>query len=102
MSDRDSKNGLLERLSNQLLELSRSIEHAPLAEYIEIQRNPWRLLSTNFLAGLFRGFGIAIGFTAVSAVFLYALGRLASLNLPVIGEFIAEIARLVELELSFR
>lgn len=102
MSDRDVNTGLLERLSEQVFELSKKLEQAPLAEYIEMHRNPWRFLSTNFLAGVFRGFGIAIGFTAVSSVFLYALGKLASLNLPVIGEFIAEIARLVELELSFR
>ena len=58
-------------------------------------QNPKRLLYLN-LAGISRGFGIAVGFTAVGAVFLYLLGKAASLNLPVIGHFIAEIARIVE------
>ena len=33
---------------------------------------------------------------------LYALGTLASLNLPIVGEFIAEIARIVQNELAVR
>ena len=83
----------------KLHELSEALEKASIAEYVALFQDPRRLLYLNFLAGISRGFGIAVGFTAVGAVFLYLLGKAASLNLPVIGHFIAEIARIVESEL---
>ncbi|NLJ25872.1 MAG: hypothetical protein GX354_10740 [Firmicutes bacterium] len=90
---------LLATLIKKLSELTESMEKANVAEYIELFRRPRRLLYLNFLAGIVRGFGIAVGFTAVGAIFLYLLGRVAALNLPVIGHFVAEVARIVELEL---
>ncbi|NMB12446.1 MAG: hypothetical protein GX977_09185 [Firmicutes bacterium] len=90
---------LLATLIKRLGQLNEGLEKANIAEYIELFRHPRRLLYLNFMAGIFRGFGIAVGFTAVGAIFLYFLGKVAALNLPVIGHFVAEIARIVELEL---
>jgi len=88
------------RLIARLDELVAAFEKASVAEFIELYRHPARLLSLNFVAGVFRGFGIAVGFTAMGAVFVYALGRLAALNLPFIGNFVAELVRIVQMELS--
>jgi len=57
--------------------------------------NPRRYMMVNFLGGLFRGFGIALGMTILGAFVLYMLQRLVVLNLPVIGDFIAELVRIV-------
>lgn len=76
------------------------MERHSLAELIELFRNPRRMLLLSFASGVARGFGIAVGFTIIGALFLYTLGRVAALNLPVIGEFIAEITRIVQGELS--
>jgi len=95
----DVSEGLLATVLKKLRQLNESLEKASIAEYVELFRHPRRLLYLNFLAGISRGSGIAVGFTAAGAVFLYLLGRLATLNLPVIGHFVAEIARIVELEL---
>ncbi len=94
--------GLVQNLLQKLEELNESLEKASIAEYIELYRKPRRLLYLNFLAGIVRGFGIAIGFTVVGAFFLYGLGKIASLNLPVVGEFVAEITRIVQNELARR
>ncbi|NMB25712.1 MAG: hypothetical protein GX986_09285 [Firmicutes bacterium] len=90
---------LLEALIKRIDGLVAAFEKASVAEYIELYRQPRRLLYLNFLSGLVRGFGIAVGFTAVGALFLYLLGKVASLNLPIIGRFVAEITRIVEVEL---
>lgn len=90
---------VVETLIKKLDKVAESIDKASVAEYIELFHNPWRLIYLNLLAGITRGFGIAVGFSAVGAVFLYLLGRLATWNLPVIGQFIADIARIVEAEL---
>jgi hypothetical protein len=63
--------------------------------FVDLWLKPRRLLWLSFIAGLARGFGIAIGLTLVAAAFLSVLGHLAALNLPIIGRYIAEIVRLV-------
>jgi hypothetical protein len=92
--------GLRERLEEKIDELSRNIENMRLAEYVEMLHNPRRLLYTNFLMGLARGFGMAIGFTILAALVVWMLQRLVVLNLPVIGDFIAEIVKWVQAELQ--
>lgn len=50
----------------------------------------------NFVAGLARGLGIAIGATVLGVVFIIILLRIGQLNLPVIGKFIFRIIKVVE------
>lgn len=97
--DRDNST-LYAALIDKIEELLTAMERHSLAELIELFRRPRRMLWLSFVSGITRGFGIAVGFTIVGAVFLYTLGRIAQLNLPVIGEFVAEIARIVQGELT--
>ena len=92
--------GLVKRLSEKIDELSVNLEKMKLAEYIEMMENPRRLLYMNFVMGLVRGFGMAIGFTILAALVLWLMQRLVVLNLPLIGNFIAEIVGLVQYELQ--
>ncbi len=93
---------LIETLLRKLEKVASAMEKASVVEYIELYHHPWRLMYLNFLGGIVRGFGLAVGFTIVGALFLYLLGRVAALNLPIVGEFIAEIARIVQEELANR
>ena len=72
-------------LANKIDELSLKIEKLNLTEYLEMLRNPKRLLYVNFLGGVARGFGMAIGFTLLGAFVIYILQRMVVLNLPIIG-----------------
>ncbi|MHB1042961.1 MAG: DUF5665 domain-containing protein [Eubacteriales bacterium] len=80
--------------------MSIHMEKMKLAEYIKLLDNPWRLMYVNFIAGLARGVGIAVGFTILGAVVLYFLRVLVMWNLPVVGDFIADIVRMVQLKLG--
>ncbi len=101
VADRISS-GLVQTLIIKTEELTQSLERASIAEYIELYKKPRRMLYLSFLSGIARGFGLAIGFTIVGAFFIYILGKIASLNLPIVGNFIAEIARIVQNELAVR
>lgn len=79
--------------------LATALAKANFSAFADLMLHPRRMLWLNFLAGLARGFGIAVGLTLVTAVFLSLLGKLASLNLPVIGRFIAQLVRIVNLQL---
>jgi hypothetical protein len=97
--NRESEHKLLSGLKDKVEELIISMEKMKLAEYVTLLEKPYRLLYINFLTGIARGLGIAIGFTILGAVLLMILRRLVELNLPLIGEFIAEIVRLVQINL---
>ena len=93
---------LMHTLTERLEEAINSFGKAGIAEFVQLYHRPRRLIWLNFLAGLARGFGIAVGFTLIGAVFLLFLARLATLNLPIIGEFVADVARVVQNELRLR
>lgn len=90
---------LLAALRDKVEELSLNLERMKLAEYVELLNKPWRLLYLNFISGLARGVGIAVGFSLLGALLLLILQRLVVLHLPVISDFIAQIIRLVQLQL---
>ncbi|NLU50872.1 MAG: hypothetical protein GXX09_10825 [Syntrophomonadaceae bacterium] len=81
-------------------ELSANMERMRLAEYVEMLENPRRLLYINFLIGISRGLGGAVGATILAAIVLYFLQKAGVLHLPVIGDFIAELVRIVQSQLE--
>lgn len=81
---------------SKIEEIARTLEKMKFGEYVEYLNDTWRVIRTNFIAGLARGFGMAVGFTLLGAVALYFLTRLANKNLPIIGGFIAEIVKIVK------
>ena len=66
-----------------------------IAEYVEYINDTRKMLTTNFLAGIARGLGMAVGFTILGALLIYFLRQLVLLNLPLIGDFIANLVELV-------
>ena len=94
--ERYSQNQLLITLQDKINELALGMEKMKLAEYVRLLENPRRLMYVNFIAGVARGVGIAVGFTILGALVLYFLKILVMLNLPLIGGFIAEIVRMVQ------
>ena len=99
MADREEK-VLTARLLAKIEVLSRDMERFNLAEYMKLLNDPRRFLLVNFLAGVARGFGIALGFTILGALFIWFLQRLLVLNLPIIGDFIADLIRIVQEQLQ--
>ena len=84
-----------EELEKKLDEIALSLEKTKITEYVDLINNRKRLLYINFIQGLARGFGMAVGFTLLGALIIYFLRQLIKLNLPIIGDFISEIVRIV-------
>ncbi|MNE18656.1 hypothetical protein D3C80_1117040 [compost metagenome] len=82
------------------LKWSRQLEKSNILEYTQLLNRPWRLIWTNLLSGTARGVGIAIGFTFFAATIIYVLQLLGALNLPIIGDYIADIVRIVQRQLE--
>jgi len=95
-----TRKDLLESIDEKIERLSHNLEKSKIADYVFFLEHPRKLLFTNFMAGLARGFGAAIGFTIISALVLYLLRTVVMLNLPVIGDFISEIVDIVQNNLN--
>jgi len=54
------------------------------------------MIMSNFVAGLARGVGMAVGFSLLGAFVVYLLQQLAYKNIPVIGDFLAKIIEAVQ------
>lgn len=89
-------------LAARLEKLALTLEKAQLTEYVELARKPRRLIWSSFLSGVARGVGIALGFTIFAATIVWFLQRLGALNLPIVGDYIAEIVRIVQRQLELK
>jgi len=99
-NDEDVQVELLLALNRKLEEMVQTMHKLGVAEYVEMLRHPRRLFWINFWSGIARGLGMAIGFTILAAVVLYLLQRVILLNLPLIGDFIADIVQIVQKQLG--
>lgn len=90
------------RLNKRLNELSLMLEKLKLAEYLKHLNNMKRMMWVNFVGGLARGLGVAVGFTLLGALVLYLLQQSFLNNLPVIGEFIADLVEIANDRLKLR
>lgn len=79
---------------------ARELEKSRIIEYTQLLNRPWRLIWLNVLSGTARGIGVAIGFTFFAATIIYVLQVLGALNLPIIGDYIADIVRIVQRQLE--
>jgi hypothetical protein len=94
--DRERLEKLMSRLESYLL----SLEQMRLREYIHFLGDRKRLMRSHFWGGVARGLGMAVGFTILGAMLVIMLQRLASRNLPVIGDFLAQIVSIVQRRLE--
>lgn len=85
----DQSPAMLERLAARL-------EAIRLADYLELLEKPKKLLWVNFVAGIARGLGFAIGTTIVFAVVIEILRRLILINIPLISDYLIDLFRLIE------
>lgn len=97
MPDEGERDRLLQK---KFEELAYRLEGIRFAEYVALFNRPWKLMWLNFLAGLARGVGIAIGGTLLAALLFILLSQLAILNLPIIGDFIAKLVKIVQGQLA--
>lgn len=94
-----TRKGVGRRVQRQLDEQAKRQEVAGFTEYMQYLQNRPRLLWTNFLAGMMRGVGFAIGFSILGAIVIMVVQKLALANLPGIGDFFAEVVRIVQMKL---
>lgn len=72
------------------------LEKGNFIELTSILGSKKEIIKRNLLAGIFRGVGIGIGVTIITAILVMILQKIVTLNIPVIGEYIADIVDIVQ------
>lgn len=87
---------MTERESNLIRRLTDTLERMHLDDYLEYVSNRRRMILNNLLYGAMRGLGFAVGFTVLGAIVVALLRSLVVQNIPVIGDFLAEVIHAIE------
>ncbi|HEY3426412.1 MAG TPA: DUF5665 domain-containing protein [Negativicutes bacterium] len=82
----------------QVDRLARHLESLRIAEYMELLEKPRKLIVTNFIAGVSRGLGFAIGTTIIFAIVVEILRRIILINIPLLSDSLIEILKLIDLK----
>ena len=83
-------------LLKQIERLNKNLLESNILDIAQLLGNRKKLLITNFVAGISRGIGIGIGVTIITAILILLLRKIVSLNIPIIGEYIADIVEIVQ------
>lgn len=83
-------------LEKSIEQLNKALQEGNIHELSYLLGNKKEMLKRNLIAGIFRGIGIGIGVTLITAVLIYLMQKIVTLNIPVIGEYIADIIEIVE------
>lgn len=91
-----SDRSMMRIINKKITRIAKDMEKLNMLDQMQLLEKPGRFFYLNFMSGMIRGLGMAIGFTILGALILYILQSVVKANLPVIGRFIAEIVRIVE------
>ncbi len=83
-------------LNKSISHLNKVLQEGNFIELTYLLGNKKEMFIRNFLAGISRGIGIGIGVTIITALLVMLLQKIVMLNIPVIGEYIADIVEIVQ------
>lgn len=83
-------------LIKKIDELIQMLKESNISEWSYIIGSKREIIKRNLIAGIFRGVGIGIGVTIITAIIIIVLQKIVKLNIPIIGEYIADIVEIVQ------
>ena len=87
---------MTERESDLISKLTDTLERMHLDDYLEYVSNRRRMIWNNLLYGVLRGLGCTLGFTVLGALVVVLLRHLLVINIPGLGDFLAEVIHAIE------
>ena len=83
-------------LEKSIEQLNIVVQEGNFVELTYLLGNKKEMFIRNFFAGISRGVGIGIGVTIITAILVLILQKIVTLNIPIIGEYIADIVEIVQ------
>ena len=90
------KRKLYSELNKKLDDLNYLLMKNKVLDLAELLGNKKELLFRNIWSGIAKGIGIGIGVTIITTIIVIILQKVVTWNIPVIGEYIADIVDIVQ------
>lgn len=84
------------KINKKIDNINEKIDKSRIVEISYIIGDKKEIIKRNLLAGISRGIGIGIGITLISSAIVYLLQKIIKLNIPILGEYIADIVAIVK------
>ena len=84
------------KINQKIDNINKKLDKSGIIEMSYIMGNKKEIIKRNLIAGMSKGIGIGIGITLISSIIVYFLQKLIKLNIPVLGEYIADIVEIVQ------
>ena len=79
------------KINQKIDNINKKLDKSGIIEMSYIMGSKKEIIKRNLIAGMSRGIGIGIGITLISSIIVYFLQKLIKLNIPVLGEYIADM-----------
>ena len=90
------KKNILEEINKKLDVLNYAMTKSKFIDLLELLGNRKELFFRNLWSGMVKGIGIGIGVTIITAIIVILLQKIVTWNIPIIGEYIADIVDIVK------
>lgn len=90
------KKNILEEINKKLDDLNYAMTKSKFIDLLELLGNRKELFFRNLWSGMVKGIGIGIGVTIITAIIVILLQKIVTWNIPIIGEYIADIVDIVK------
>lgn len=90
------KKSVIDELNEKLDSINYVLSKNRVLDLVELLGNRKKLFFRNLWSGIVKGIGIGIGVTVITAILVIVLQKIVTLNIPIIGEYIADIVDIVE------
>lgn len=84
-------------IEKQLKTIDKKVSNLYHSDYTYVKNNLRSMIWYNFLIGLSRGLGMAVGFTLLGAIVIYFLQKIVLLHLPGVSQLISDIIKFIEM-----
>lgn len=84
------------KINEKIDDINQKFEESKIFQMSYILGSNKEIIKRNLLAGIAKGVGLGIGITIISAVIVYLLQKIIRLNIPIVGEYIADIVSIVQ------
>lgn len=86
----------IDKLNKNLDTINSILSEKNIKELSEILGDNKKIIFKNFFAGISKGIGLGIGVSLISAIIVILLQKIVKLNIPVIGDYVADIIEIVK------
>ncbi len=90
------KKSKADKLMQNIDKINYILERNNVVQLAEILGSKKEILKRNLLSGISKGIGIGIGVTIITAIIVLILQKIVTLNIPILGDYIADIVEIVK------